>query len=114
MGGIFDLIIGVVFKAALLWLLITFYTRQTSSDQSWREAQIVLMIFLAVSIAVRLFLGNILGLFVVLIEVGALYVIVDRVCETPKRVTIRICAWYFSVMFLVALFFYFLGSLLTQ
>ena len=110
MGGFF----GIVFQAGLLWFLITYYTRQTNSDQSWREAKIVLIGILFVTILTRLLLWDVLGIFVLVIEAVALYMIIDKVCGTSQRVTVKICAWYFTIILLVGGFFEFLRYLMTE
>lgn len=110
MGGAF----GIVLQAGILWFLITFFTRQANSVQSWREAKIVLIGVLFVTILSRLLLLNLLGPLVLLIEAAALYLLVDKVCETSQRVTIKICVWYFAATLVISGFFYLLSNLMNQ
>ena len=105
--------IGIVFHAALLWLLITYYTRQTNSDQSWREAKIVLICMICVTVVTRYLLFQFLGFLVLAVEAAALYMIIDKVLETSQRVTVRICVWYFGVILLVGGFFELLSYFLA-
>ena len=46
-----------------------------------------------------------LGPLTFVVNVVALYFMVDKVCGTNKAVTIRICAWYFGISFLINVFF---------
>jgi hypothetical protein len=98
-------VIGIFLQVGILWFLITLFTRSTSSSQSLNETWIVVIGMLIVSFLSRLLLGGILGPFTAIIEVAALYLLVDKVCGTSRKVTIKICAWYLGISFLFGLFF---------
>ena len=85
---------GIVLHFAILWFLITLFTRQTNAAQSTREAKIVYIAMGFVWLVTRLLLWVLMGPLVIAIEAVALYLLVDKVCETPKRITMRICIWY--------------------
>ncbi|MCW1883658.1 hypothetical protein OKA04_02890 [Luteolibacter flavescens] len=98
-------VIGLFLQVGILWFLITLFTGSTSSSRSLTETWIVVIGMLIVSFLVRLLLGGILGPFTFVIEIAALYLLVDKVCGTRRNVTIRICAWYLGISFLFSLFF---------
>lgn len=98
-------VIGIFLQVGILWFLITLFTRSTSSSESLNETWIVVFGMLIVSFLTRLLLGGILGPFTVVINIAALYLLVDKVCGTSRKVTVRICAWYFGISFLIGLFF---------
>ena len=106
--------IGIIIQFGILWFLITFYTRQTNNHVSSQEAKIVLIGLLFVTLLNRFLLVDYLGLLVLPIEILALYMLVDKVCGTSRRVTIRICIWYLVAMFIVNGMFYALETLVTQ
>lgn len=103
-------VIGLFLQVGILWFLITFFTRSTNSSQSLNETWIVVIGMLIVSVLSRLLLGGILGPFTAVINIAALYLLVDKVCGTNRKVTIRICACYLAVSFLFGLFFALLSS----
>lgn len=98
-------VFGTFLQVGILWFLITLFTRSTSSSQSLTETWIVVIGMLIVSFLTRLLLGAILGPFTLLINIAALYILVDKVCGTSRKVTIRICAWYLGISFLLSLLF---------
>lgn len=98
-------IIGTFLSVGILWFLITFFSRSTSSTQSLTETWIVIIGMMIVNLLSRWLLGGILGPFTLLISVAALYFLVDKVCGTPRKATIKICAWYFGLSFLINIFF---------
>ena len=97
--------IGTFLQVGILWFIITLFTRSTNSSQSLNETWIVVIGMLIVSFLSRLLLGAILGPFTVIVEIAALYLLVDKVCGTSRKVTVKICAWYLGVSFLFGLFF---------
>ena len=104
------MILGPFISAAILWFLITLFTRSTSSSQTLTETWIVVIGMAMVSIVVRLLLGEILGIFTLALDVFALYLLVDKVCGVRRAATIRICVWYFVLTFLINLFFILMAS----
>lgn len=98
-------VFGTFLQVGILWFLITLFTRSTSSSQSLTETWIVVIGMLIVSFLTSLLLGAILGPFTLLINIAALYILVDKVCGTSRKVTIRICAWYLGISFLFGLLF---------
>jgi len=103
-------ITSLIIPAAILWFLITFFTRSTNASQTQTEALIVVSGMLVVRLVTRFFLAGFLGIFVVVVNIVVLYVLVDKVCGTSRAVTIRICAWYFGISILINLFFVLLAS----
>lgn len=98
-------IIGTFLSVGILWFLITLFTRSTSSTQSLTETWIVVIGMLIVGFVSRLLLSGILGPFTLVVDIAALYLLVDKVCGTSRKVTIKICAWYFGISFLIGVFF---------
>ena len=98
-------IIGLFLQVGILWFLITLFSRSTNSSQTLTETWIVVIGMLVVGVLTRWFLSGFLGPFTVIIDIAALYLLVDKVCGTSRKVTIKICGWYFGVSFLMALFF---------
>jgi hypothetical protein len=94
---------GTFLSVGLLWFLITFFTRSTDASQSLRETWIVVIGMLIISLLSRLFLAGILGPFTAIINIAALYLLIDRVCGMNRRTTIKICAWYLGISFLIGL-----------
>jgi hypothetical protein len=94
---------GLLFNVGILWFLITLFTRQTNSTVSLGETWIVIIGAMVVGIMSRLLLGGVLGPFVVIIDIIALYFLVDKACGTPKQTTIKICGWYLGISFLSGL-----------
>jgi hypothetical protein len=103
-------VIGLFLQVGILWFLITLLTRSTNANQSLNETWIVIFGMLIVGFVSRLFLSAFLGPFTVLVDVAALYLLVDKVCGTSRKTTIRICAWYFGISFLIGLFFALLST----
>ena len=95
---------GTFLSVGVLWFLITLFTGSTDSSQSLRETWIVVIGMLIVSLLSRLLLGAVLGPFTVVIDIIALYLLVDKVCGTSRKKTIKICAWYFGISFMIGLF----------
>ena len=94
---------GLFFQVGILWFLITLFTGSTDSSQSLRETWIVIFGMLIVGLLTRFLLPGVLGYFAVLIDIVALYFLVDKVCGANRKITIRICAWYFGISFLIGL-----------
>lgn len=92
---------GLFLQVGILWFLITLFTGSTNSDQSLRETWIVVIGMLIVGLLTRFLLPGVLGFASVLINVVALYVLVDKVCGASRKATIRICVWYFGITFLI-------------
>lgn len=103
-------VFGTFLSVGILWFLITLFTRSTSSSRSQTEAWIVVIGMLIVGILTRLLLGRILGPFTVVINIVALYLLVDKICGASQKVTLRICVWYFGLTFLINLFFAWISS----
>jgi hypothetical protein len=101
--------IGLLLNVGILWFLITLFTRQTNSTVSLGETWIVIIGTVVVGVLSRLLLGGFLGPFVVIVDIMALYLIVDKVCGTPKKTTYRICGWYFGITFFLGVVSYFLS-----
>lgn len=104
------MLIGPLISAAILWFLITLFTRSTNSSQTQNETMIVVIGMAIVGILTRWFLSDFLGVFVVVVNIVALYVLVDKVCGASRAATIRICAWYFGLSFLINLFFHLMAG----
>jgi hypothetical protein len=105
---------NLVFQVSLLWFLITLFTRQTNSSQSYTESIIVIIGYIVASILVSLLLGNLLGIFTIFVTGVLLYFIIDKVCGTSRRDTIKICAWFLGIIFLVNLGFGLLQQAINQ
>jgi hypothetical protein len=103
-------VIGLFLQVGILWFLITLFTQSTNANQSLNETWIVVFGMLIVGFVSRLFLSAFLGPFTVLVDVAALYLLVDKVCGTNRKTTIRICVWYFGISFLIGLFFALLSA----
>jgi hypothetical protein len=103
-------VIGLFLQVGILWFLITLFTRSTNANQSLNETWIVVFGMLIVGFVSRLLLSPFLGPFIVIIDVTALYLLVDKVCGTSRKTTIRICAWYFGISILIGLFFALLSA----
>jgi hypothetical protein len=101
--------IGLLFNVGILWFLITLFTRQTNSTVSLGETWMVIIGAMVVGIVSRLLLGGVLGPFVVIIDIIALYFLVDKVCGTPKQTTFKICGWYLGISFFSGLVAFFLS-----
>lgn len=95
---------GTFLSVGVLWFVITLFTRSTDSSQSLRETWIVVIGMLVVSLLSRLLLAGILGPFTVVVNIAALYLLIGKVCGESRRTTIKICAWYFGISFLIGLF----------
>ena len=94
-------IVGPFIQVALLWFLITVFTDSRDSSQSLRETWIVILGVFIVGVFSKLLLGEILGSLTFLIDVVALYFLVEKICEPRRGKTIRICIWYFVLSFLI-------------
>lgn len=62
-----------------------------------------------VSFVARLVLGGVLGPFVGLINIVALYYLVDKVCGLSQSATKKICIWYVVSLVVLGI----LGSILS-
>ena len=96
-------IFGTFLQVGILWFLITLFTGQTNSNVSLTETWIVMIGMMIVGLLSRVILAPFLGPFVVLIDVGALYLLVDKVCGTARKTTLKICGWYLGISFVLAL-----------
>ena len=92
---------SLVAHGALIWLLITLFSRSTNSNQTLRETWIVVIGMSAVRLVTFFLFGGFLGLLTFVIDVVVLYFLVDKVCELNRRVTIKICVWYTIIVFLI-------------
>ena len=103
--GIFNLFLQV----GILWFLITLYSRSTNSASSLRETWIVVIGVMIVGLVARWILGGILGPFVGLISIVALYYLVDKVCGLSQKATKKICIWYVVSLFILGILRYILS-----
>jgi hypothetical protein len=94
---------GLFLNVGILWFLITLFTRSTNARQSLTETWIVIIGMLVVGVMARWLIGPFLGPLVGLVEVAALYLLVDKVCGASRSATIRICAWYFGISLFLGL-----------
>ena len=93
--------IGVFFDIALLWFFIVLFTRSTNADQSLTETFIVIIgVMLSGFIAWLL-----IGPAALLIQIIALYFLVDKVCGWDRRTTLKICGWYLGTKLLLGWLF---------
>jgi len=92
---------SLVAHGALIWLLITLFSRSTNSSQTLRETWVVVIGMSAVRLVTFLLFGGFLGLLTFVIDVVVLYFLVDKVCELNRRATVKICVWYVIVVFLI-------------
>ena len=98
-------IFGTFLSVGILWFLITLFTNSNNSSHSLTQTWIVVIGMLIVGFLSKLLLAGFLGPFTVIVDIAALYLLVDKVCETNRKVTIKICAWYLGLSFVIALFF---------
>jgi hypothetical protein len=104
------ILIDVLIPAAILWFLITLFTRSRNSSRTLTETGIVVIGMLMVGLLTRWFLSDFIGLLTSAVNVVALYFLVDKVCGTSRAITIRICVWYFVISFFIGLFFRLMAS----
>ena len=97
---LFNLAISI----GILWFLITFFTGSTNSSHSFNLAWIVIFGMLIVGLITKILLSGIIGPFTAVVDIAALYILVDKVCGTPQKVTLKICAWYLGISIVLALF----------
>lgn len=97
-------VIATMLKVGILWFLITLFTRSNDSKQSFNETLIVIFGMMLVGILSRIFLVPLIGYFTVLIEIAALYFLVDFACGHSRKVTLKICGWYLVIGILLSLF----------
>ncbi len=98
-------IIGIFLQVGILWFLITYFTRQTNASASLPEAWIVIIGTLIVGMPTRVLLGSLLGPFTAVIEILALYFLIQKVCGTPRGTSMKICGWYLGVSLLISIGF---------
>ena len=98
-------IIGTFISVGILWFLITLFTRSTNSTHTLNETWIVVIGMLFVNFLSDLLLGGFIGPFTAIVDIAALYFLVDKVCGTSQKITIKICAWYLGLSILVGVFF---------
>ncbi|BDS07451.1 hypothetical protein NT6N_24910 [Oceaniferula spumae] len=94
-------IFGILVQVGILWFLITFYSRSTNSSATLSETWIVVLSMLAIGFVARLLLSGILGPFVGILPIIALYFLIDKVCGLPQRATIKICVYYVLIVILI-------------
>ncbi|WP_411846761.1 hypothetical protein AAFN60_04190 [Roseibacillus persicicus] len=99
------LAVGTIINVSILWFLITLYTRSTNSAESLRETWIVVIGMAIVRLLSHLILGGILGPFTFFIELVALYFLTEKICETSRKVSLKICLWYFLISVFLGLVF---------
>lgn len=108
------LMFGLVFQAGLLWFVITLFTKQTNNSHSRNEMTIILIGFIAAALLTDLVLGPILGIFTVAINVVVLYILIDKVCGTSKKITMKICAWYAGITITVRIVITLVAAMLSE
>jgi hypothetical protein len=96
-------IFGIFLQVGILWFLITLFTRQTKASVSLQETWIVIAGAMFIGLLTRLFLSGILGPFTLIIDILVLYVLVDKVCGTARKTTMKICGWYLGISFLISI-----------
>lgn len=94
-------VFGLFFQVGILWLLITIFTESTNSSQSLRETWIVIIGMMMVGTLNRWLLYAHLGFFTVVLEIAALYNLIDKVCGVSQKATLKICGWYLGLSILV-------------
>lgn len=96
-------VIKIFLHVGVLWFLIAFFTRSNDSKQSLREASIVVFgIFFVRLATILLQLRGSLSPLALVIEIAALYLLVDKVCGCSLRTTVKICGWYIGISILFA------------
>lgn len=100
---------GLFLQVGILWFLITFYSRSTNSKSTLRETWIVVLGMLSIGFIARLTLSSVLGGFVEIIPIIALYFLVDKVCELSRSATIKICVCYIVISVLIGIATYVLS-----
>jgi len=90
---------SLFFQVGILWLLITLFTRSTSSSQSLRETWIVILGMMIFGFFSRWFLDDIFGPLTGLLNIAWLYFLIDKVCRQSRKVTLKICGWYLGILF---------------
>lgn len=102
-------VIKIFLEVGVLWFLIALFTRSTDSNRSLREAVIVVFGMLFVRAATLLLqLRGSLPPLALIIEIAALYLLVDKVCGCSLKTTVKICGWYIGASIVFAI----VGSLL--
>jgi hypothetical protein len=115
---LFDLFLRV----GILWFLITLFSRQTNASTSLTETWIVIAASLFVGILTRIGVVALLlyaapsnlgvgalvrylllGPLPVIIHIIVLYFLIDKVCGTTRKTTIKICGWYLGISILLGL-----------
>jgi hypothetical protein len=102
--------IGLGISLTLLWILIALFNKSGHPELDQREAQIVVMGVAIVGIIAWLLFGRIFRPAPALLQLVALFILVERVCETDRPTTIRICGYYLLVLFVL----HFILRLLTM
>lgn len=102
-------VFNLFLQVGILWFLVTLYSRSSNSSSTLRETWIVVLGVLCVGFVARLALGWLLGPFVGLINIAALYLLVDKVCGLSQKATMKICVWYIVSLFILGI----LGRILT-
>ena len=97
-------IIELFFQVGILWLLITIFTNSVDSSRSLRETWIVIIGMMLFGLISRWFLADLLGVFTGLLDLVALYFLIDKVCGQSRKVTLKICGWYLGISILIGLF----------
>ena len=101
------IIINAFIQVGILWFLITLFTGATNSSQTLTHTWIIVIGMVLVSIITAVLL-TILGLPELIglpVKVGALYLLVDKVCQCSQQVTLKICGWYLGISFLLGILF---------
>ncbi|MDB4504292.1 hypothetical protein N9065_00690 [Akkermansiaceae bacterium] len=75
---------------------------------------IILIGFIAAALLTDLVLGPILGIFTVAISVVVLYILIDKVCGTSKKITMKICVWYAGITITVRIVITLVAAMLSE
>ncbi len=95
--------IGLYLRVGILWFLVMQFTGSANSAQSLRKTCIVVLGMMIVSFLTPWLLGGIIGTFTAIIDIAILYVLIDRVCGTTRKTTLKICGCYLGVLLLIGI-----------
>ncbi len=92
----------------ILWFLIALFTESSNSEQSRREAGMIAVGAMLAGLLTHLLVGKALWPLTVVTQLGTLYFLVRKVCDTEPLTALKICGWYVIVCILAFLASYFL------
>jgi len=102
---------GTFLDLGILWFLITLFTGSIDSERSFREAWIVAFGVKIIGFVCHAILDKAWAPLSVVVELGVLYFLVERVCETERRATLKICGWYLAICLALGIAFQMLQSM---